>query len=295
MLDADTGAVLKSFDTGGTRGVVADVTLVRDSAGQVIYGYTSDLGGNVYRITFGSSAPASWAMTKIASFGCDTTAACTANRKFMFAPSVVAANSNYVIMLGSGDREKPLSYYASTGAVSNHFFMFTDKPTTATSTWPGSADCGTEIICKNSLLGVSAGSTPTATALATKKGWYLGMTSTEQVVTSAVTIFGVLTFSTHLPAVPVTGSCSSNLGTARVYNVGYNTVASANGTDSPYQDVVGGGLPPSPVAGRVTLDNGSTVPFCIGCSKNSPLEASAPTGLGSVIQPKGRLYWYIQK
>lgn len=294
VLDANTGDVLKTFDTGGTRGVVADITLVRNGTGQAIYGYTADLGGNVYRINLGSGAPASWTMTKIASFGCDTTAACTANRKFMFAPSVVADNGNYVIMLGSGDREKPLTYYASSGAVSNHFFAFTDKPTTATNIWPGSVDCGTEIVCKNSLLGVAAGSTPSSSALSSTKGWYLGMSSTEQVVTSAVTVFGVLNFSTHTPAVPVSGSCS-NLGTARVYNVAYDTVTSANGTNSLFGIVAGGGLPPSPVAGRVTLDNNSTVPFCIGCSKDSPLQASAPPTGASALQPKGRLYWYIQK
>lgn len=295
VLDADTGAVVKTFDTGGTRGVIADVTLVRDDAGQTIYGYTADLGGNVYRINFGGGGPTSWTMTKIASLGCDTTATCTANRKFMFAPSVVRVDGNYVVMLGSGDREKPLTYYASTTAVPNYFFMFTDKPTTATATWPGSADCGAEIICINSLLGITGNSTPTATDLAAKKGWYLGMTSSEQVVTSAVTIFGVVTFSTHQPAVAVTGSCSANLGTSRVYNIGYASAGSANGTGSRYADLAGDGLPPSPVAGRVTLDDGTTVPFCIGCSKDSPLEGSQPTELGLGIQPKSRLYWYIQK
>ena len=121
------------------------------------------------------------------------------------------------------------------------------------------------------------------------------MTSTEQVVTSAVTIFGVVNFSTHQPAVPVTGSCGANLGTARLYNIGYTTAASANGTDSRYAHLAGDGLPPSPVAGRVTLDDGTTVPFCIGCSKDSPLEGSPPKELGLVVQPKGRLYWYLQK
>jgi type IV pilus assembly protein PilY1 len=49
------------------------------------------------------------------------------------------------------------------------------------------------------------------------------------------------------------------------------------------------------VAGQVTLDNGHTVPFCIGCSKDSPLEGAPPRSLVSVAQPTGRLYWYIKK
>ncbi|HSH90161.1 MAG TPA: hypothetical protein VK996_09240, partial [Ramlibacter sp.] len=76
---------------------------------------------------------------------------------------------------------------------------------------------------------------------------------------------------------------------------GYTNAASANGTTNRYEDVAGDGLPPSPVGGRVTLDDGSTVPFCIGCSKDSPLEGSPPKGLATVVQPKSRLFWYIQK
>lgn len=303
VINADTGAVVKAFDTGGNRGVIADVTLVRDSGLQVIYGYTADLGGNVYRLAF-SGPSADWTITKIAALGCDgsgTCAANVANRKFMFAPSVVATDgvptlsSNFAIMLGSGDREKPLNYYAAASAVTNKFFMFVDKPAVAAATYPGSGDCGTAIICPNSLLSVAVNATPTAGDLATKKGWAQALRSTEQVVTSAITIFGVVTFSTHQPAVPTPGSCSSNLGTTLVYNMNFLTSATANGTANKSEDVAGDGLPPSPVAGEVTLDNGVTVPFCIGCSKDSPLEGAPPRSVGSVIQPKGRLYWYIQK
>ena len=52
VLNADTGAIVKTFDTGSNRGIIADVTLVRDANEQLIYGYTADLGGNVYRISF---------------------------------------------------------------------------------------------------------------------------------------------------------------------------------------------------------------------------------------------------
>jgi len=303
VLNADTGAVVATFDTLGTRGVVADVTMVRDSAGQAIYGYTADLGGNVYRVNF-NGAPGAWTMTKIAALGCDGDGGCgagVANRKFMFGPSVIATdgvptvNSDFIIMLGSGDREKPLAYYAATAAVANRFFSFKDKPATAAATWPGTADCGTAIICTNSLFAITGNTTPTTTQLAAKKGWSLGLAATEQVVTSAITIFGVVTFSTHQPAVASPGACHSNLGTTLVYNISYIDASSANGTSNRYEHLSGDGLPPSPVAGDVTLDNGTTVPFCIGCSPRSPLEGAPPRTLSSVIQPKGRLYWYIQK
>ena len=307
VVDAASGALVKAFDldaalgasaSGRSRGVIADVTLVRDAADQLIYGYTADLGGNVYRLTF-AGPPADWTVRQIAALGCNSTAACTANRKFMFAPSVVALPDSYGIMIGSGDREKPLSYYASASAVANHFFMFHDKPAlaagTATGTWPGNNTCGAAIICRESLWPITDASTPTTAQLLTKSGWYLALADNEQVVTSAVTIFGVVTFSTHQPAIVATGTCNSNLGTTRVYNINYTNAASANGTANRYEDVAGDGLPPSPVAGQVTLDNGQTVPFCIGCSPDSPLEGKLPTSMSGVVQPKGRLYWYIQK
>ncbi len=76
--------------------------------------------------------------------------------------------------------------------------------------------------------------------------------------------------------------------------------------------VAGGGLPPSPVAGMVTLDaedsgtdggtgnggtssTGLTVPFCIGCGEDSPLEGGEPPSPPMASQPKSRVYWYIQQ
>lgn len=301
VIDAVTGARVKAFDTD--RPVVADSTLVRDSAGLVKFAYTADMGGNVYRMDFGNGAPTSWTIKKLASFGCDSLSACTANRKFMFAPSVATTDGEtFFVLLGSGDREKPLSYYASAKSVTNHFFMFKDVPTDSAST-TDTTNCGggTSVLCKAALYGITSTATPTDSDIGTKRGWYLGLSNTEQVVTSAVTVFGVVTFSTHQPAVYQPNSCSANLGTTRVYNIGYKNAISAAGarsgsSDAPrWDDLSGDGLPPSPVAGQVKLDDGTIVPFCIGCSPKSPLEGSIPTPLTTVIQPKNRLYWYIEK
>ena len=291
-MDANTGALVKAFDTD--RGVIAEQLVVPDSAGLAKYAYTADLGGNVYRMTFGTGGPTTWTITKIASLGCDTTAACTANRKFMFVPSVVANGDVYTVMLGSGDREKPISYYAASGAVTNYFFSLIDKPLEA-GTWPGTTDCGTAIICKNSLLAITTSATPTAAALATKKGWYLGLAATEQVVTSALAAFDTVVFSTHQPAVPVSGSCSSNLGKPRVYNVGITNAASTNGGDR--FAVIPGivGLAPNPTGGAVTVDGISRV-VCFSCGGSGGiLSPKLLSGGASGSTPKGRLYWYIQK
>ena len=303
VLDGDTGAVVATFDTASvlatsinkSRGVIADVALVTGSDGYAKYAYVVDLGGNVFRINM-QGAAAAWTMKHIASLGCDTaTSACAANRKLMFAPSVVnTATGEYTILVGSGDREKPISGYTAATGVTNYFFMFKDKP--EDTTYPGTTDCGAAVVCLNSLIKIER-DTDAPANIGSKKGWYLALNSTEQVVTQALTIFSIVTFSTHEPAVvgsaSTAGTCS-NLGTTRVYNVGYADAKPANG-DVRYEDVAGDGLPPSATAGLVTLDTGETVPFCIGCSAGSPLESKQPTASTSSVMPKGRLYWYLDK
>ncbi len=292
VLDADTGSLQATLGTD--RSVIADVVVVPDSStGLAKYAYAVDLGGNIYRVDIGMNSPANWGITKIASLGCDTTASCSNNRKFMFAPDIVSDNGAYDLLLGSGDREKPLS----TSGASNYFFMVKDKPTDSTWLSTESSNCSSSVLCLASLVAITS-STPTTATLTAKKGWYLALNTNEQVVTSAITIFGVVTFSTHQPTPAQAGVCTSNLGTARVYNISYANAASENGTSQRYDVLPPNiGLPPSPVAGMVTLDNGVNVPFCIGCSKTSPLEGSQPTvPAGTTLsQPKGRVYWYIQR
>jgi type IV pilus assembly protein PilY1 len=306
VVRADTGAVVKAFDTLQNRGVVADITLVRDASGKVILAYTADLGGNVYRIQFGDGTTSSdnsttWSITRIATLGCDdVSTTCTANRKFMFAPSVVTSdtislNATYSLLLGSGDREKPVRDYTNAYGVTNYFFNITDKP--GVSGYPASnANCSNQaIICLASLTPLALASTSGATSaqLLTTNGWYRSLPTHAQVVTSAVTIFGSTSFSTHTPMAASTTACRSNLGDTLLWKLDSSTGAAVNSTL--YSDVAGDGLPPSPVAGQVTLDDGTTVPFCVGCSANSPLEAALPTSASSVSQSKGRLYWYLQK
>ena len=303
ILDADTGTQLRIFDT--LRGVVGDVFVVNDSAtGLVNYVYASDMGGNIYRISgvnanspIGSTALANWTITKIASLGCSTTSTCNANRKFLFGPDVVLDSGIYYLLLGSGDREKPLTAYTATTGVANKFFMVKDDPTNATWLSSESINCSlTSIICMNSLTEITAGGTaPTTIA---SKGWYLDLQSTEQVVTSAITFYGVVTFSTQQPAVTSATACESNLGTTQVYNINYLNAGSQNGTSSRFQTITGGGLPPSPVAGFVKLDTGETVPFVIGANPNSPLQVKLANPPASGVvggQPRSRVYWYIQQ
>jgi type IV pilus assembly protein PilY1 len=319
VLNAANGEIVKEFATvgatgtiaspvGSARSVIADATIVPDSTGKAKYAYIADMGGVVYRIKLSGSSTSQWSITPIAKVGCGTSTSatlattCNANRKFMFQPSVVSADgTRFYILLGTGDREKPVyaagTYYPNSGAVSNYFFAIQDEP--ENTSWPGSAvttACGDAIICLAALQqidGTSDATVGATTVDSTKKGWFLTMQAQEQIVTSAITIFGVTTFSTHSPPVSA-GSCTRNLGTTRVYNINYADATSANGTSNRYEHVSGDGLPPSPVAGKVLI-NGTPVPFCIGCSKDSPLEGKKAVQSSSVSRARTRLYWYLEK
>ena len=295
VLDANTGTLLKTFNTDAS--VAGNITVVPDSVtGLIKYAYAADLAGNVYRISgnspnvaIGSTVPNNWSITKIASLG----GTGANNRKFMFAPDILDDNGTYVLLLGSGDREKPLSTFTAAAAVQNRFYMIQDKPTVATWLSAENATCGSDVICENSLFAITGSATPTASELAAKKGWYLNLASSEQVVTSAITVFNTVTFSTHRPTPPAAGTCSS-LGTATVYNLNFRNAATRVGTVRG-ETIVGGGLSPSPVAGKVLLDNGQIVPFIIGASPVSALQGGDPIAGGVAVRPKSRIYWNIKK
>jgi type IV pilus assembly protein PilY1 len=214
----------------------------------------------------------------------------------MFGPDVVLDNGVYVILLGSGDREKPLRYYSAALSVANRFYMLVDKPTDTAWLSSESDHCNsTPVLCHASLQAITTTATPTATDLASKKGWYLTLAPGEQVVTASVTAYGITTFNTHTPTNPsVQQSCRADLGTANVYNVSYANAAPQD-SNGRFQNVVGGGLAPSPVVGRVQLDDGSIRDVVIGARPDSFLSPKGATPKSAFKQPKGRVYWFIQK
>jgi type IV pilus assembly protein PilY1 len=308
LLDAADGTRLREFTTD--RPVVADVFVVPDgTTGLAKFAYVADMGGNLYRISgstanlpFGATLPASWTITKIASLGCDNavvtspSVACAMNRKFLSTPDVVEKDGVYHLLIGSGDREKPLQAFAVAYEVENKFFMVKDNPSDPDWLTDESLTCLSAVICLGSLVPIaSGGADPDPADLAAMKGWALDLRDHEQAVTSAITVFGTTTFSTHTPTVAAADSCVSNLGTARVYNVRFSNAAPANGETNRDEPVAGGGLPSPPVAGMVELDDGRIVPFIIGASGESPLESSLPSPPAAGTQPKSLTYWFIEK
>ena len=72
----------------------------------------------------------------------------------MFRPSVVEKDGTIYLMLGSGDREKPLddTYWPNSYAVENYFFMIKDMPMDPDWLESEEGTCGSAVICKDSLL-----------------------------------------------------------------------------------------------------------------------------------------------
>jgi len=307
VLDAATGNVVKWFPTD--RSVPGNVSLVpvSDDDQKLMFMYAADTGGNVYRISggtaspyapaiIGSTSPSTWIITKIASLGCGTVTTCTANRKFLFGPDVIRIpnTDKFGILIGSGDREKPLTDFSVTYGVNNYFYSLVDQPTNATWLVDPLAPCGSNnLICQNALTTVATGVNNDNTLQISEKGWKLPLRAGEQVVTGSIVADNVANFSTHIPAIPQ--SCDAEYGEATAYHVNYQDAAGDT------TQFLGGGLVPTPVAGKVIVcdasgNNCTPVPFCIGCGdEGSPIGAGKIGGSITWTQPRSRVFWNIDQ
>jgi Tfp pilus tip-associated adhesin PilY1 len=294
VIDSGSGALLKSFNT--LRSVAGDVTLVdHDFDGLVDHAIAADTGGNLYRIDFVDPAtrlplPAgSWAIYHIAR----TNNPVAAGRKFQFAPAALATTDRMFLALGSGDRERPLqSNYPFVENIANRFYMFVD--TFSTTGVPVDLDGGT--------MANFTTNTTCATTLGTSlNGWYMDLNTGrgEQTVTSATIFGGLIFFSTNRPVPTAPGQCGANLGEARGYAVNLLNASGAVNTETLCGAdrsgvFLGGGLPPSPVVGRV-LVAGKPVTVMIGGIQRSG-GVSSPIGSQRVrpviTQKRLRTYWY---
>jgi type IV pilus assembly protein PilY1 len=197
--------------------------------------------------------------------------------------------------VGSGDREKPLLDYGSAAAVNNYFFSVIDQPLVAGWT-DDDADgtCGVDMVCMDALtsLDLDGVSDLVEGEELSPKGWKFALATNEQVVSGALTLASVTNFSTHIarPDDLDPETCQPQLGVATTYNLDY---LSATGETN---NIIGGGLVPTPVGGYVELDDGTVVPFCIGCGDEGSAIGGGETSAGSAwTQPKNRVYWNIKK
>lgn len=287
VLDANTGALIKSFST--TRSVAADVALIAvTTSGIVDHAYAVDLGGNLYRIDFGAST-SDWVMNRVAYTN-------GAGRKFFYPPALLTAPGNKVYLaLGSGDREHPLQSQYPYSSVTNRFYVYLDDIGSTAATNLDDASIMNDFTGSTSCS--SAGVLPTSN----KKGWFMDLNQNgagEQTVTSAVIIAGMVAFSTNRPVPAAQGSCSTTLGEARGYwlnlfngsgSIGVS--GTCGGTRS--STFVGGGLPPSPVLGIVPI-NGVPRSVVIGAAQRGGGASTAisPQPVPPAIDMRRKtIYW----
>jgi type IV pilus assembly protein PilY1 len=112
----------------------------------------------------------------------------------------------------------------------------------------------------------------------------------EQVVARALTLADKVHFNTYRDSAAPLASCGKNAGVASRYSLDYLRGEGA------HTDVPGGFLLPTPLAGRVELDDGSVVPFCIGCGGETAVSGDMALPLPpDVSRPEGKVYWKIVK
>lgn len=282
VLDAFTGDLLRKFDT--TRSVPADVALVdADADGKVDRAYAADVGGSIYRIDFETTTSTGmstnrtdWTIETLA-----TLSESGARRKFFYAPDVTALRTFTAVLIGSGDREKPLD-----DTTADAFFTIFDRRGF------GEVVPSTESPISKADLG-QIGTSPR-----TEDGCWFGLsTNGEKVVNAAATTAGVTYFGTNQPRPSDELSCRPNLGTARLYQLpAFCGVPTSTVLPN-------GGLPPSPVITTVVLTetttnpDGSTSdtdvikPIIIG----GPEGPNAPSIVPNTVPPnRTRSYWHIE-
>jgi type IV pilus assembly protein PilY1 len=274
VMDMRTGTRLAHLPTDFS--VPSDVSVVdTDGDGFVDRAYVVDVRAQLYRIDIEGTDgalrdPSAWRITKIAALnnGGD---GISGARKVFFAPDVVITRDYTAILLGTGDREHPLLT-----STNDRFYLI--KDTKVTKGEPSSV----ALITDAQLTQINSGSD----APADPEGCYYALsTNGEKVINQPITFGGLTYFSTTRPVFDA-NACSR--AESRAYQLPLVCKPPR------YRNLIGDGLPPSPVVGYVDVGGGKLVPFVIGGpnDNNSAIEASR----AQIIVPgrRTRSYWYIE-
>lgn len=262
VINGDTGALIKEMTTAYS--VPSDVTVVDvDGNGEPDRAYVSDVRGNLYRVDFPTSGSlldaASWSATsavKIASLG----------GKVFFAPDVVVTRAFVAVLVGTGDREKPLL-----NVTADKFLLVKDNVGSPRATPLTVADLTRVAKIDNTTMQP----TQTVSGANNPQGCYLELaTAGEKVVNAPFSIAGATYFGTNRPRRSNQNMCAADLGEAFSYQFPLFC-----GVPSAPTALASGGLPPSPVGGIVTINvNGvdRQVPFLIGGTGPSSFDVKEP-------------------
>jgi type IV pilus assembly protein PilY1 len=255
--------------------VPADVSVLdSDGDGYVDRVYVADVRAQLYRVDIEDASgdpisPNSWVVTKIAALN-DGVGGTTGTRKVFFAPDIVLSRNYAALLLGTGDREKPL-----TTVTNDRFYIIKDTKVTK------GAPAVVTLITDASLatLGTDgAGLDPEGCA-------YSFAANGERAINQPITFGGITYFSTNRPLPAGAGSCSRSQ--SRAYQVPLIC------RPPTFRNLVGDGLPPSPVVGYVDVGGGKLVPFVIGGpnDKNSSIEVNRANIL--IPGKRKRSYWFM--
>lgn len=285
--------------------IPSDVTVLdknRDTFADRVY--VGDTCGQIWRLDIAGGAMDEWTVTRIADASSGATTDIANKRKFLFPPDLVFGTDgvgNYAaVLLGSGDRE-----HAFETVVQNAFYMIKDRD----SVDPGNPQAGATNVTSVKISGF--GTAPTGDVIthlspgttgvfdatniegANDRGWKIHLSAGEKVVSSAVTLSGTTFFNTNQPSATAGGgSCGSNLGIARKYQVGFADASAtidqnASGTvEIADRSTIhaGGGYLPSPVPVVVEIDGKRYQAVISGTSVQSPP--------GLTLERRTRVYWY---
>jgi len=263
IVNGGTGALIKELATDNA--VPSDVTIVDvDGDGEPDRAYVADVRGELYRIDLPTTGDrldaATWSAVsavKIASLG----------GKVFFPPDVVVTKNFVAVLVGTGDREKPLL-----NSTTDKFVLVRDTVGATPVPLRTISDLALVASVDSATMTLTAPGTPASSV----NGCYINLaTNGEKTVNAPFTIAGATYFGTNRPKPAGSNSCSADLGEAYAYKFPlFCSVPPAPNR------VVGGGLLPSPVGGIVTVNvNGTDVkmPFIIGSGEgNSAFKPAEP-------------------
>ena len=279
IINGRTGALIKALPTDYS--VPSDVSLIdMDNNGVPDRGYVADVRGNLYRFDFPTgdlTDAARWASVspvKLAEL----------NGKVFFPPDLIRTKEFVTVLVGTGDREKPLQ-----STTADNFYLIKDRPST-TSTLPLQKSA-LALVAKidNATMRLTVSAPVTTSDF---NGCYVELaTNGEKVVNAPLSVAGATYFGTNRPKPTSSNQCNADLGEAYAYKFPLFCKTPLAPTS-----IVGGGMVPNPVSGVVAITNArgqeQLVPFLIGGGKGG--SNFRPEKPEPVVAPvRKRLYWRI--
>ncbi len=308
IVNAETGALIKKFtkteNSALLDSIPSAVTAIdTDRNGLTDRFYVGDTGGVVWRGDLAGNDPSAWTLTQVLSVGRH---AGQPDRRFFHAPDFVQGSDDSgpfdAVIIGSGDREHPLDTN-----VANQFYVLKDRNTISGA--PPSTDSGN---CSptakagypcpppsnvpfqvSNLANLNDCSSPMSLW-----GWFIDIgtsASGEKVLTSPLTYFGRVYFSSYTPAGQSDTNklqCGPSEGTSLTYVLslfnacGVFNLNTANGPTADRFVATGSGIPSDPVYiafnGHVYVTPGNLAP-------NEAFRNSLP---GRALW---QIYWYQQE